>query len=111
VNTGLFGAAYRGLRDPSSTVDLQLARLYRKIAAALAASGDTDEVCTGFERLSRTGTGATRQRALSEDSVGPHDFVAALAEATIPVAPATYVPPPDWLDAAAQLSPAERAAR
>ena len=93
VNANLMAAAQHGMREPASrgsirpeTMPFHVARLLAKIAPFLDATGDADDVYAGLDRLLRSGTGADRQRLLWARAAGPHEFVAALADATVPVA-------------------------
>lgn len=79
-------------RSQSAVADL-VARLLAKIAPALAAAGDADEIRAQLDRLSRVGTGAERQRDLWARSAGPRGFVAGLANATLPVTAVGRAPP------------------
>jgi len=93
VSASLLAAAHYGmstgsavLRNRSGAPANLVARLLAKIAPGLAATGDADDVRGGLERLSRVGTGADRQRDLWARTAAPRAFVAALANATVPVA-------------------------
>jgi carboxylate-amine ligase len=65
-----------------------VARLMAKIAPALAAWGDADDVHANLDRLRREGTGADRQRRAWHRAGSPADFVDFLADATTSVAAA-----------------------
>jgi glutamate---cysteine ligase / carboxylate-amine ligase len=75
----------QGRRGRATAGEL-VAALHAKILPAVRASGDAELVGRGLERLRRTGTGADRQRALLARAPAPRAFVAALAEATAPIA-------------------------
>jgi carboxylate-amine ligase len=92
VSADLLSAAQHGMLAAGSgrsrtAVGPLVARLLAKIRPALEASGDAEEVTAGLERLARTGTGADRQRRLWHRSGDRREFVAALADAAVPVAP------------------------
>jgi carboxylate-amine ligase len=95
VSADLLSAAEHGMLAPGPgrsgrrgvAVAPLVARLHAKIRPALEASGDTEEVTAGLERLSRTGTGADRQRLLWHRSASRRAFVAALADAAVPAVP------------------------
>jgi carboxylate-amine ligase len=65
-----------------------VARLMTKIAPALTAWGEADEVFENLERLRHEGTGADRQRRAWEKAGSPARFVDFLADATISAATA-----------------------
>jgi glutamate---cysteine ligase / carboxylate-amine ligase len=96
LNANLMAAARHGMRrqanrdsiDPG-TVPAAVARLLTKIAPLLGATGDADEVYAGLDRLLRSGTGADRQRLLWSRAGIPEEFVASLADATVPVTAAS----------------------
>ena len=92
ISTGLLAAARHGMSGPAaglhtapkSIARALVTRLLQKITPALAETGDLDEVRNGLDRLCRDGTGADRQRALRAGSATVEQFVAALAERTVP---------------------------
>jgi carboxylate-amine ligase len=61
-----------------------VARLLAKIDPYLVATAVDDEVYAGLDRMRRDGTGADRQRRMWQWAARPHEFVRALAEATLP---------------------------
>jgi carboxylate-amine ligase len=65
-----------------------VARLMTKIAPALTAWGEADEVFESLERMRREGTGADRQRRAWARAGSPARFVDFLTGATIPAAAA-----------------------
>jgi len=65
-----------------------VARLMTKVAPALAAWGEAEDVHANLDRLRREGTGADRQRRAWHRAGSPADFVDFLAQATTSVATA-----------------------
>jgi len=92
VSAGLLSAAHRGLSTPVTgglgRPGGPLARLRATILPAMERLGDVEEITSGLERLSRTGTGADRQRRLWTRATSPSAFAASLTDAAVPLAPA-----------------------
>jgi carboxylate-amine ligase len=94
VSAGLLGAAHHGLSPvrgrssarPVTAAAHSVGQLMTKIGPALEAAGDVEAVHDGLERLRLLGTGADRQRAMWAQAATPAEFVASLADATVPVA-------------------------
>jgi len=59
-----------------------VARLMAKVAPALAACGDAEDVYANLDRLRREGTGADRQRKAWHRAGSPAGFIDFLADAT-----------------------------
>src|SRR5262249_10903139 len=95
VSAGLLSAAHHGLSTQvtgglgrSDRMDRLLSRLRATILPAMERLGDVEEITSGLERLSRTGTGADRQRRLWTRTSSPSAFAASLTDAAVPLAPA-----------------------
>jgi glutamate---cysteine ligase / carboxylate-amine ligase len=96
VNANLMTAARHGMRRHAvqrpvdrQTVPGAVARLLAKISPFLDVTGDADEVYGGLDRLLRSGTGADRQRLLWSRADTPNEFVAYVADVTVPVTTAS----------------------
>ena len=70
---------------PPPLLNRRISRLKATIMPVLASFGEADEVSYGLYRLSRTGTGADRQRRLLAAAGSPRAFVESLAEVCLPV--------------------------
>ncbi len=94
IQASLLAAARDGMstretrrgRQPEAAATNLVARLLSTITPALEASADRDEIRAGLERVHRRGTGADRQRELWARADTSAEFVASLAEATVPAA-------------------------
>lgn len=87
LRSALLGVAVDGrppsVEPPEVARTLTLTRLLRRILPGTTDARDADAIACGLERVSRTGTGADRQRALRASASGMEPFVAGLREATV----------------------------
>jgi carboxylate-amine ligase len=95
IEAATLAAARHGLAGPGldpwsgATIAqrLLLDRLLGHVWAALARSGDDQQIAALVGRLDRHGTGAARQRALRASAASAGELATALAHATLPAAP------------------------
>lgn len=79
AHDGIDGAGIDVLREVSSPASQLASEMVSDVADALAELGDRAMIDTYIETLTRSGNGATRQRALLADGAGGRDIVVAHA--------------------------------